>query len=229
MITNWTDLPQTQFDEQENMFTLENCVIQNEEFDELVFVRGKSSHPSMTVRNVVFRNIKVDRLFWIMGICKLENVVFENIRHLEVEISPHNVFKNVVFKGKGLKRLLLRPQLDQGFQIDDWIKAEWEKTDVLVDISELECPEVEVRGIPLDKVRVNPELYCKFDGEAFANLDLSAYPPECDFDDWKMVSRSLVRTGALQEVVCLPNKKSKYYDIEMEEVAILREAGVIWS
>ena len=119
-----------------------------------------------------------------------------------MRISSEVVLERVVIKGSRLpKRLEIKPN-----KSDYTPSSHYENVDFALDVSEF-FGEVSVIGIPVEKIKTDPERQVKIECGRFESADLKALGIG-GLSYWKLIAKKIVSTGARQGVFDIPGKVS---------------------
>lgn len=223
MIKNWEKLPEYNFNQELNRKELIGGSLENAELQSFeVNGRIKEGFPDILIQDFVFKKIQIKYAFFLWGGAHFKNVVFDSIKNIELYIAPFNVLDNVVIKGSRLKRLIVNPFTSTMADVSKpWTVKENESIDCMLDISELNAKEVDIRGIPHKKMKWNPEKHVVYLENANEKLDLKKL---------NFYSRDAFRYAGSYPgdcyVVSYPHPKDKDYAELVDEIAMLREIGV---
>ncbi len=179
-------------------------------------------------RNIKFLNCKITGGNIGAGI--VENVLIDGLsvgNHFQVRGTA---FRHVVIRGK-VDKLMITPYYDL-FGIEAELAAGLQKAneeyyknvDWALDISDAEFKDCDIRGVPADLIKRDPET------QAIVRRDkvLDGKWKSLDLDDsgwWFSIDKILIEDG-FQDVVLVASKLSKRFGHELEGINRLREAGI---
>lgn len=213
----------------EKYYCATNIVLTDKVFDDGIIRAqvepGQLRLSDIHITNCQFRGIDIGR-----GV-RLENVIFDDLKITSsFEVSAHSSFNNVKFIGMpNLSSLWIRrngfinSSIKQKF--DFWIEQQAKDVDVMIDISELECSDISIYGIPVDKVKIDKDRQfilkrSRFNKKILASQGIVLSP------FWSNRITNLP-TPQGSAIYSLPSKKSKYFSVEqvLDEKKALDDLG----
>ena len=201
-----------------------------EKFDRLLFGPGDPSSGVVVVKDCEFVSCSTDSTFAVSQGVHMSSVVFDDVRAPDaMMVSAAAVLENVVIRGgKRSAGLWCAPPFegDVGEDVLEWSKAAMAGVELAIDFSELSAPDSEVVGIPLSKLKWNPEIHIPVftawsDSECWNELNL----PKKSF--WRMLVSRLRNMGCSEGVFTIPFPGDRNYDLKMEELARIEGAGLL--
>ncbi|WP_343614210.1 hypothetical protein [Flavobacterium sp.] len=186
------------------------------------------------ITNSSFINCQTNGECAIRGGVSVKNVIIESMKCSDVlTISTNALLDNLVIKGK--MDLWIKPDepAQQGSKKNDyqnrianWLSESQKEINCFLDIRDLEAGEVDIYGIPIEKIKYNPEkmipIYSKWNKEidwTSSKFHVGSY--------WKIRVRQLSTYNVTCGLVSMPSKNDKYYAEAMEEFKYLTEIGIL--
>lgn len=216
-------------DERRNRL-LEHRVFEKQSLPELVLGPKKSIDEEYIVKDCRFSDCAITHgAFLIFQGVILENVTFENVSSPDLAtISTEAVLNNVIFKGQPktggvwVKPLdILDPNLDTAYW--QWATSKAQNIDLMLDISDF-WGYVEIIGLPLAKVKVNPKRHYVVTKEWYeVDWDRLAIP-RTSF--WRISMMRLADFEADTCVFSMPDRRKRNYDQICRELELLRASGL---
>ncbi|POH85870.1 hypothetical protein CJ026_002440 [Ralstonia pickettii] len=159
-------------------------------------------------------------------------MLFDDVRSADMlTVSTQAVLDRVVVRGgRGAVGLWVKPSefatSSDRQDCEAWAATRQSASSWMLDFSELESKEVEVVGLPLDKLRWNTERHValkleRFQGGAWKALNL----PPTNF--WRARLRRLELFGVAEGVYSLPLEADKRYAQTKEEMLYLVREGIL--
>ncbi|WP_149208327.1 hypothetical protein [Flavobacterium johnsoniae] len=186
----------------------------------------------MQITNCVFSKCKVISSFAIRAGVSVKNVVFDNVKCSDIlTISTGALLDNLIIKGK--EGLWIKPdsytktevaRIEYNKHILNWISTEQQKIDCMLNIMELDSDDVEILGIPIDKILFDPERYLPIYREWNDLVDLKSSRISSLL---KICIQRLKTFDVPYGLISIPSKISKKYFEEIESINYLKEIGVI--
>lgn len=195
--------------------------IKDVELDE--FVLGPVEHASQnySLTNSSFRNIRISGAFLVYEGVRLENVVFEDVTCSDaLTLSNLSRLASVKFVGnKGGKGLWIKPLDNFSSDVACGPEPKSDPTgrppETMVDITQFYGDDVEILGLPIDKVRFDHSRHFAIDSRWNA-IQWDEYGIEKS-SFWRMRFRRLplfeVETGIFE----LPTSRSKNYEAAIRD------------
>lgn len=211
---------------------LEGKTFRDENFKEVSI--GPSWPPGkIQLVDVAFENCKIEPgRFNVSAGVRLKNVIFKSIKsrgHLTV--SSNAVLDNVVLNGKYPKKgIWICP--DEVFnetkdvEYKKWVENEYKKIDCALDIQNYEADEILIYGIPVAKIKFNPDKHIVLKRLKELSL-LKKIEIPGDGAYLKIAIQQLDTYGVDEAVVGLPLGNQERYLNCVEELKILRLNGII--
>lgn len=216
-------------DERRNRL-LEHQVFKKQSLLELVFGPTRSIDEEFLVKNCVFSDCSITQgLFLIFQGVTLEHVTFENVSSPDfATISTEAVLNNVIFKGEPkpggvwIKPLeILDPKLDAAYR--EWAASKAQNIDLMLDVSDF-WGYVEIIGLPLAKVKINPKRHYVVTKE-WHEVDWDHLGiPRTSF--WRIVLMRIDDFDVDACVFSLPGRRERNYDQICRELKLLRASGL---
>lgn len=211
---------------------LSNAHFHNETLEELLLGPGAPPGSVVSMRDCSFIDCVVLGQFRVAAGVVLENVWFENIRAPDsLTISAQAVLSNVTVKGRqGCAGLWVKPSNfsteAERQQFEDWAVSNSKATPLMLDFSGLSSAEVEVVGLPLEKLRWNAERHAalrleRVRSDTWSRLKIGPT------SFWRLRAKRLQVFGAKEGVFSLPLESQKIDAQSMEETFLLRREGIV--
>ncbi len=165
-----------------------------------------------------------------VGAAVFEDVVVDGLRSSEVLQVWGAVFRHVVLKGR-LDRLMLSPTVAPSTAnwaeqraFADAAAAFYAETDWALDISEADFKGVDIRGVPADLIRRDPETQAvvrraNAADERWRSIDLSK-------TYWDVTIELMLKEGREDVVLVVPKRAGKKRADLIDGIKRLRDAGV---
>lgn len=165
-----------------------------------------------------------------VGAAVFEDVVVDGLRSSEVLQVWGAVFRHVVLKGR-LDRLMLSPTVAPSTAnwaeqraFDDAAAAFYAETDWALDISEADFKGADIRGVPADLIRRDPETQAvvrraNVADERWRSIDLSK-------TYWDVTIELMLKEGREDVVLVVPKRAGKKRADLIDGIKRLRDAGV---
>lgn len=210
---------------------LKNQAFSNVSFDEFILGPVLDSAQELQLADVSFENCKVGPgLFAIRAGVVLDRVIFSNMNSVDsMIVSTNALLNNVTLKGHPKKGgLWVRP--DEVFneardaQLKNWIGSQSASIDWMLDITEYVADHVEILGLPVEKIKYNPERHvgiCQDLNESVNWSELGIAPTSF----WRLALRRLRSFHVDAGVFGLPLESDKYYEKTMLEMDRIIETG----
>jgi hypothetical protein len=161
----------------------------------------------------------------------LKHVVFETVSSRDsMIISSNAVFENVVIKGQPRSGgIWVRPDdvFDAAKQASfcEWAGLQVSKIETMLDVSEFRGQEVTILGWPVDKVRIDSNKHVVLHSRWREELDWDAMG--ISRSSFFRISLQYMRGFEVEEgIFSLPNENNRKFEQTMDELQVLREAGV---
>lgn len=210
---------------------LSDCSFVKEKFRRLLFGPADPlAGFTVDVSECAFVSCSVGGEFAVSHGVSMSSTLFDNIRASEsMVVSSASILDGVVVRGgRKSASLWCKPPYggDVSQEMIDWAKRGMENVDLAIDFSGLSAPETEVIGIPLSKLRWNPELHVVVSrrwemSDCWAELEL----PTNSY--WRMLLQRLDDFDSDEGIFSMPLPGDRNYEIKMEELARIEEAGLI--
>jgi hypothetical protein len=203
---------------------------ENEILERLLIGPGELPDHVVSVENCSFIKCKVKGEFRIAPGVKLQNVIFEDVISPDLmTINTQAVLDRVVVKGGAkTKGLWVKPAIiedrDVSNEFSEWVRRSSNAVDWMLDFSGYEGGEIEVVGLPLNKIKWNT------DRHIVINLDWSKTEvwqrlalPITGF--FRLRMKRLQTFGVNSGVYSLPDISSKLYASAREELSKIISSG----
>ncbi len=209
-----------------NEKSAKDVCIKDVELDE--FVLGPIDHAlqNYSLTNSSFRNIRVSGTFLVYEGVRLESVVFEDVKCSDaLTISNLSLLANVKFVGnKGGKGLWIKPLDDFSSDVACVPERKSDQTvrhpETMVDITQFYGDDVEILGLPIDKVRYDHSRHFAIDSR-WNEIRWDEYGIKKN-SFWRMRFGRLplfeVETGIFE----LPTNRSKNYEEAVKDLRKLQ-------
>lgn len=211
---------------------LMNSKFDSEKLDCLVIGPGIVPDGMVVLENCSFERCVICGDFRIARYSVVSNVLFNDVRSPDsLTISNEAVLDNVVVKGgRKCAGLWVKPSgtlntLEREIA-KTWASVLAKDISTMLDFSGLEENEVEVVGLPLSKLRWNPEQHIALRREKFKGIDWDAMGISKN-SYWRIWAKRLALFDASEGVFSLPLKSDKKYDQTLAEMLILSESGLL--
>lgn len=163
-----------------------------------------------------------------IGTATIEDVVVCDHRSSGLTHIIGAALRHVVVRGK-CGSFLFRPWLDDDSEIDAVFAAAndefYRSVDWALDISDAECTEMDIRTIPADLIRRDPETQAivrlnvvQETREQWQRMNVHGAP-------WQSVMHRMIRSGEPDAVLVAP-KRSKNFKAWLAGIEVLRKAGI---
>lgn len=202
----------------------------NEKFERLLFGPGDPFSGEILVDGCEFVSCSTNSTFAVSDGVHMRSVIFEEVRAPDaMRISSAAILDNVVVKGgRRAAGLWCNPPYEGDVSEDvvRWARSGMADVDLALDFSGLAAPDSEVVGIPLSKLKWNPEIHIPVfvsweDSEYWSELDL----PRKSF--WRILVSRLRNLDCSEGVFTIPFPGDRNYDLKMEELARIEDAGIL--
>lgn len=199
-------------------------------FERLLFGPGDPFSGGVDVKDCKFISCSTDSTFSITHGVHMRHVLFDEIRAPDVMlVSAATVLQDVVIRGgKKAAALWCKPpsEGDVSDALLEWSKAEMAHVELAIDFSELSARDSEVVGIPLSKLKWNPEIHIP--------VSLS-WRDSVHWDDLELSPRSYWRINLMrlrdfncsEGVFTIPFPGDRNYELKMDELARIESAGIL--
>lgn len=211
-------------------FEIADREFDNQGFSQISIGPGLPPERFFCVRNTRFRRCVVSPgEFVIRGGVELTNVEFDSVSSRDsLIISTNSVLNGVSIRGAiAAGGLWIRPDevLDQEKYAvrQRWVAQRSSDIDVFVDFTQFDCENIEVVGLPLDKLRFNHDLHVAIREEWRHRVDLSGFPPAGFF---RNALRRLKTYGAAEGVFASPRRNSHRWSEFRREAELLLAVGI---
>lgn len=198
-----------------------------ETIPELSLGPGKPPDLVYGIENSIFERCEVQPgKFRIQRGVELRNVTFDHVYSSSgITISASAVLDRVVFRGR-CGDLWVRPDEKPDRRIEEWADSRKLTTTQMIDISHHEGGEVVLLGVPVEKVKMDPDRHVLIrsgwsDSVEWASLGI---PPE---SFWPIAVQYVSGFGVLEGILSLPSKRGRDYGQTLDEMGMLIDAGVI--
>jgi len=202
----------------------------NENFDRLLFGPGDPFSGGVVIKDCGFFSCSTASTFSVSQGVHMSSVAFSEIRAPDaMMVSSAAILENVVVRGgKDAAGLWCSPPFEGDVTEDvlGWSKAGMAGVDLAIDFSELHAPDSEVVGIPLSKLKWNPQMHIPVltscaDSEGWAELDR----PKKSF--WRILLSRLRNLGCSEGIFTIPFPGDRDCDLKMAELARIEGAGLL--
>lgn len=202
----------------------------NEKFEQLLFGPGDPFCGGVDVASCEFISCSTDSRFSISKGVKMNSVLFDGIRAPDaMMVSTATVLEKIVVRGgKRAAGLWCKPpsEGDASDAILEWSRAGMANVELAIDFSGLAAPDSEVVGIPLSKLKWDPEIHIPVclswkDSEHWNDLELSPR------SYWRMNLLRLRDFNCTEGVFTAPFPGERNYESKMEELARIESAGIL--
>jgi hypothetical protein len=199
-------------------------------FERLLFGPGDPFCGGVDVRDCEFVSCSTDSRFAISHGIHMQSVLFDEVRAPDaMMISSATVLENVVVRGgRKAAGLWCNPPFegDVSQALLEWSKAGMAGVELAVDLSGLAAPDSEVVGIPLSKLKWNPEIHIPVstdweNSEHWEELDI----PRKSF--WRIPISRLRDCNCSEGLFTVPFPGDRDYETKMEELARIESAGIL--
>jgi len=210
---------------------LSDCSFVKEKFRRLLFGPADPvAGVTVDVSECAFVSCSVGGEFAVSHGVSMSSILFDDIRASEgMVVSSASILDGVVVRGgRKSASLWCKPPYggDVSPEIIDWAKRGMDNVDLAIDFSGLSAPDTEVIGIPLSKLRWNPELHVAVSkkwelADRWAELAL----PSNSY--WRMLLQRLDDFDCDEGIFSLPLPGDRNYERKREELARIEEAGIL--
>lgn len=199
-------------------------------FERLLFGPANPFSGGVEVENCKFISCSTDSTFSITHGVRMRHVLFDDIRAPDAMlISAATVLQDVTVRGgKKAAALWCKPpsQGDVSDALLEWSRAEMVGVELAIDFSELSARDSEVVGIPLSKLKWNPEIHIPVslswkDSIYWNELELSPR------SYWRINLLRLQDFNCTEGVFTVPFPGDRNYDLKMDELARIEDAGIL--
>jgi len=213
--------------------SLAGATFVKQRFPELVFGPALPGVQDFIVENTRFENCVIQAgMFYVFDGVILRNVVFDNVSSADAfTISTRAVLDHVIVSGSPKRGgLWVKPfetrDHAQQHALGDWLLRIHSRIDVMLDISSYRGPEVEIVGLPPEKIVIDPERHFVVRREWKDSIDWKELSiPPTGFIRTRLVRLQLFKAAA--GIYDRPSKGEENYGEAMKEFAQLREIGVL--
>ncbi|BCL93369.1 hypothetical protein ACNRBV_04025 [Ralstonia pseudosolanacearum] len=211
---------------------LSNITLVDENLERLLIGPGRPPASTVLLKDSAFTRCAIRGELRIAPGVALENVLFDDVRGPDMmTVSTQAALDRVIVKGGHASvGLWVKPSdfatPSDRQECEAWAASRQSAASWMLDFSELESKEVEVVGLPLDKLRWNTERHVplkldRFQGSAWKALNL----PSTNF--WRARLRRLELFGVTEGVYSLPLEGDKRYAQTKEEMLYLVREGIL--
>lgn len=201
----------------------ESRLLRNREYRDRVFrdfFGGGMPDAPLTMEDVTFVGCSLPNLCTIIGTAHLRRVTFKELRAGgELSFSPSVLLDEVSIRGD-LPSSLRGAAIDEFQHPADYSQVEW-----ALDLRDFRG-EVSFYGPPLEKIRCDPERHVKVHRSRTANVDWDGLGI-VGISLWKIAVKRASVCGPYGTVATVPMSNSAQDVRAREELARLREAGVL--
>ena len=199
-------------------------------FERLLFGPCSPFTGGVEVENCKFISCSTDSTFSVAHGVRMRHVLFDDVRAPDAMlVSSATVLQDVIIRGgKKAAALWCKPPShgDVNDALLEWSKAEMANVKLAIDFSELSARDSEVVGIPLSKLRWNPEIHIP--------VSLS-WRESAHWDELELSPRSFWRINLLrlqdfncpEGVFTVPFPGDRNFDLKMDELARIEDAGIL--
>lgn len=189
----------------------------------------------MLIHDVVFRNCEIKSgEFVIRSGVEVERVVFDGVESQDsLVISTHAYISEITLKGAPKHGgLWVRP--DEMFnpseyqRLSEWVqnKIHESKSSFMLDITDYRSSNIEILGLPPDKIRYNPDFHVLIEAAWRDTVDWTGLGVSLR-GFWGMCLLRIRDFGVDCGVFDLPGPDDRQHRQVLDEAATLRGAGVI--
>ncbi|MET4618014.1 hypothetical protein ABIA71_003617 [Stenotrophomonas sp. 2619] len=199
-------------------------------FDRLLFGPGDPFCGGVDVRDCEFVSCSTDTRFAVSHGVHMQSVLFDEVRAPDAMIvSSATVLQNVVVRGgRKAAGLWCNPPLDGDVSeaLLEWSRRGMAGVGLAIDLSGLAAPDSEVVGIPLSKLKWNPEIHIPVStswesSDCWGELDI----PQKSF--WRIPISRLRDCNCSEGLFTIPFPGDRGYEAKMEELARIESAGLL--
>lgn len=144
----------------------------------------------------------------------LQNIVFDSIQNSGIaQISSKAILDHVVFRGKQRSGgLWVRDDTWGNEENRQYVEFAQSQIDLMLDISEYHAREIVVSGLPIHKIRYNPDTQLVFKRQWFNRVDWKS--PGMPRLGWFFILAKKYTEAVLQK----PAQKEKFYPLYQSEL-----------
>ena len=199
-------------------------------FNRLLFGPGDPFCGGVDVRDCEFVSCSTDTRFAVSHGVHMQSVLFDEVRAPDAMIvSSATVLQNVVVRGgRKAAGLWCNPPLDGDVSeaLLEWSRGGMAGVGLAIDLSGLAAPDSEVVGIPLSKLKWNPEIHIPVStswetSDCWGELDI----PQKSF--WRIPISRLRDCNCSEGLFTIPFPGDRGYEVKMEELARIESAGLL--
>ncbi|KPC52543.1 hypothetical protein [Amantichitinum ursilacus] len=192
---------------------------------------GRPPESTVIIENCTFTQCVIDGVFLIAPGTLVSNTIFDRVRSADsMTISSEAILSEVVVKGgRTSTGLWVKPwqfnDVKDGEAVRRWAESTRDIIPLMLDFYEFEGKHVEVLGLPLRKLRWNPERHVGLTTERFSNFawDAAQFPRD---SFWRLCVKRLQTFKVSEGVFALPRANDKRYEQAMREMSVLAQAGL---
>lgn len=211
---------------------LSNITLADERLERLLIGPGRPPASTVLLKDSAFTRCAIRGELRIAPGVALENVLFDDVRAPDMmTVSAQAALDRVIVKGgRASVGLWVKPSdfatPSDRQECEAWAASRQNAASWMLDFSQLESKEVEVVGLPLDKLRWNSERHValkleRFQGSAWKELNLAPT------SFWRLRLKRLELFGAAEGVFSLPLEGDKKYVQTKEEMLCLIREGIL--
>ncbi|WP_447591434.1 hypothetical protein [Stenotrophomonas rhizophila] len=202
----------------------------NENFERLLFGPGDPFSGGVEIRDCEFIACSTDSTFSISQGVHMQSVLFDGVRSPDaMMVSSASVLENIVVRGgKKVARLWCKPpsEGDVSEAVLQWSKAGMAHVELAIDLSELAAEDSLILGIPLSKLRWNPEIHVPVlaswrDSPSWDDLDLARNSL------WRIFVTKVRNSGCAEGLFTATFPHQKSHIQFTEEMARIESAGLL--
>lgn len=202
-------------------------------FSEFVLGPVKNAGDEIRLSDVAFLNCNVmPGPFVIRAGVSLERVIFDAVDSSDsMVISANSVLNSVVVKGSPRKGgIWIRPDeifdADEDYRLKKWVIEQSSSIEWMLDISAYDAEHIEIMGMPIEKVKFNPEKHVAIFAHAGVGVSWDALGiPRSSF--WRISHRRLKTYNVESGIFGLPLKTDEIYEETIFELEKLRAVGFL--
>lgn len=202
----------------------------NANFERLLFGPGDPFSGGVEIKDCEFVSCSTESTFSISQGVHMQSVLFDGVRSPDaMMVSSASILENIVVRGgKKVARLWCKPpsEGDVSEAALQWSKAGMAHVELAIDLSELAAEDSLIVGVPLSKLRWNPEIHVPVfaswrDSPSWDDLDLARNSL------WRMFVTKVRNSGCAEGLFTAPFPHQKSHIQFMEELARIESAGLL--